>query len=51
VDGLLHDPVFRDVQDNPRFKAVVEQLRTRRADARARTPATFKKYGLAWPPT
>jgi serine/threonine-protein kinase len=46
---LTEDPVLREMTKDPRFQALVDRLRQRQEETRARLPATFHREGLAWP--
>lgn len=46
---LAENPVLREMASDPRFRSLVDELRQRQKETRARLPATFRREGLAWP--
>jgi tetratricopeptide (TPR) repeat protein len=44
------DPAFFELRHHPRFEGQIKRLREREAQARARLPEAFRRYGVAWPP-
>jgi len=46
---LAENPVLRETATDPRFRSLVDELRQRQKETRARLPATFRREGLAWP--
>ena len=47
VYSLEDAPCFRKYADNPRYQAVVQHFRARRAELRKRLPATLAKFGVS----
>ena len=45
--SLEDSPCFRRYADEPRYRAVVEHFRARRAELRARLPATLARFGVS----
>ena len=44
-------PVFETLRADPRFQAELARLRGRQDELRRRLPDTFRRHGLAWPPS